>query len=113
MLYSLLASFFLQNASKVSTNISFGSPPNNARELVITLSSPQCGSYPNVVGRVTAKRKVAGSNLATNDFSTCNPTYLQLLALWVLGKDENWGVIPGRQMKTIPSLTVLSPISRL
>jgi hypothetical protein len=47
-------------------------------------------NLPNVVGRMTAKRKVAGSNLVTDDFSTCNPTYLQLWALWVPG-EESWG----------------------
>jgi hypothetical protein len=45
---------------------------------------------PNVVGRMTAKRKVAGSNLVTDDFPTCNPTYLQLWALWAPG-EESWG----------------------
>jgi hypothetical protein len=45
---------------------------------------------PNVVGRMTGKRKVAGSNLVADDFSTCNPTYLQLWALWVPG-EESWG----------------------
>jgi hypothetical protein len=29
---------------------------------------------PNVVGRMTAKRKVASSNLITDDFLDCNPT---------------------------------------
>jgi hypothetical protein len=46
---------------------------------------------PNVVGRMTAKRKVAGSNLVTDDFSTCNPTYLQLWALWVPGEGVKLG----------------------
>jgi hypothetical protein len=31
----------------------------------------------------------------------------------ILVKEYNWGVIPGRQIKSIPSLTVLSPISQL
>jgi hypothetical protein len=39
---------------------------------------------------MTAKRKVAGSNLVTDAFSTCNPTYLQLWDLWV-PVEEYWG----------------------
>jgi hypothetical protein len=31
----------------------------------------------------------------------------------ILGKEWNWGVIPGKQMKINPSLTVLGPISQL
>jgi hypothetical protein len=38
---------------------------------------------------MTAKRKVAGSNLVTDDFPTCNPTYLQL---WVpVGRNPGEG----------------------
>jgi hypothetical protein len=44
----------------------------------------------NMVGRMKSKRKVAGSNLVTDNFLTCNPTYLQLWALWVPG-EESWG----------------------
>jgi hypothetical protein len=43
---------------------------------------------PNVVGCMTAKRKVAGSNLVTDDFQTRNPIYLQLWALWVPGEES-------------------------
>jgi hypothetical protein len=41
---------------------------------------------------MTAKRKVVGSNLVTDDFSTCNPTYLQLWALWIPGRNPGEGV---------------------
>jgi hypothetical protein len=73
---------------------------------------------------MTGKRKVAGSNLVTDDFSTCNPTCDCGLCGYLvrnpgegvkLGSNPrkagenhslNWGVIPERQMKIIPSLTV-------
>jgi hypothetical protein len=47
---------------------------------------------PNVVGRMTAKRKVAGSNLVTDDFNLqlYLPAVVGLSTLWVPG-EESWG----------------------
>jgi hypothetical protein len=42
---------------------------------------------------MTAKRKVAGSNLVPDDFATCNPTYLQLWAFRVPGEEEEEEII--------------------
>jgi hypothetical protein len=61
-----------------------------SQRLPETVLSFRSTILPYVVGRMTAKRKVAGSNLLTDNFSTCNPTYLRLWALWVPG-EESWG----------------------
>jgi hypothetical protein len=49
---------------------------------------------PNVVGRMTAKRKVASSNLVTDDSSTCNP-YCSCGLCGYLGRNPGEGVKTG------------------
>jgi hypothetical protein len=47
---------------------------------------------PNVVGRMTAKRKVAGSNFVTDNFSNLQP-YLLAVVSFV----STWGGILGKE----------------